>query len=312
MAKSVFRPNELIIVQDTFSISSPTIVLKTNNIAEEEEKEFEKAEEVYAGPTADDLRQEAEEFKLQWEAEREEMIAAAKAEASGIVQAVNKAAEEERQKNSEAANAILAKAQEDVKKILADAEIKAAELEAQNKRTIDDERQEVFLQAKEAGRNDGYAEGRIEVDRLIERTHTVLERAQDKRGEILAETEQEIIDLVLLVARKIVKVISENQREVIVSNVTEALKKVKDKGNIIIRVNLSDVKLTTQHTKDFIKKLEGVKSIQVMEDGSVDSGGCIIETDFGEIDARISSQLAELEAKILEITPIRSKVKAKK
>jgi hypothetical protein len=41
----------------------------------------------------------------------------------------------------------------------------------------------------------------------------------------------------------------------------------------------------------------------------VDKGGCIIETDFGEIDARISSQLAELESKILEISPMRSSIK---
>jgi flagellar assembly protein FliH len=92
--------------------------------------------------------------------------------------------------------------------------------------------------------------------------------------------------------------------------VIEALKKVKDRGDIIIRVNLADVKLTTEHTKEFIKMLEGVKSIQVSEDSSVDSGGCVIETDFGEIDARISSQLAELESKILAISPIKSKPKS--
>jgi flagellar assembly protein FliH len=55
--------------------------------------------------------------------------------------------------------------------------------------------------------------------------------------------------------------------------------------------------------------LEGVKSIQVAEDSSVGIGGCIIETDFGEIDARISSQLAELETKILELSPIKAKLK---
>jgi len=56
--------------------------------------------------------------------------------------------------------------------------------------------------------------------------------------------------------------------------------------------------------------LEGVKSIQVAEDSSVDSGGCVIETDFGEIDARISNQLAELESKILEVSPIKTKPKS--
>jgi flagellar assembly protein FliH len=73
---------------------------------------------------------------------------------------------------------------------------------------------------------------------------------------------------------------------------------------------MADLKLTTSHTKDYISLVEGVKSIQVVEDSTVDEGGCIIETDFGEIDARISSQLAELETKIRELSPIKIAPKA--
>ena len=74
----------------------------------------------------------------------------------------------------------------------------------------------------------------------------------------------------------------------------------------MLRVNLADVKLTTDHTRDFITQVENIKNVHVVEDSSVDRGGCIVETDFGAIDARISSQLAELETKILGISPIKS------
>ncbi len=73
-----------------------------------------------------------------------------------------------------------------------------------------------------------------------------------------------------------------------------------------IRVNLADLDLTTEHIKDFMRMAENVKSITVLEDSSVDKGGAVIETDFGQIDARISSQLREIEEKILELVPIRS------
>ena len=53
-----------------------------------------------------------------------------------------------------------------------------------------------------------------------------------------------------------------------------------------------------------MRMVENVKSITVVEDTTVDLGGCIIETDFGEIDARISSQLNEIQHKVLEMTPI--------
>ncbi|WP_277300224.1 FliH/SctL family protein, partial [Treponema succinifaciens] len=49
-----------------------------------------------------------------------------------------------------------------------------------------------------------------------------------------------------------------------------------------------------------------IKNISVVEDSSVEKGGCIVETDFGAIDARISSQLNELETQILNISPIKT------
>ena len=73
-----------------------------------------------------------------------------------------------------------------------------------------------------------------------------------------------------------------------------------------MRVNLADVKLTTEHIKDFIHQDENIKNISVVEDSSVEKGGCIVETDFGAIDARISSQLNELETQILNISPIKT------
>ena len=313
MAKAVFRPLELVIVPEKIMLNTPVIETTSAVVPsdEDDEAEAEPEEEVYAGPTAEELRREAEAFTEQWNVEKEEMIQAAKDEAESIVQAAQQTAEEEKQQAADEAAAAKAAAQEEAETILADAHQKAEELETQTRSTLEDEKKEALEQGREAGRLEGYADGKVEVQRLIERTQTVLERAQDKRGEILAETEQEVINLVLLMARKVVKVIADNQREVIISNVEQALKKVRDRGNIIIHVNLADLKMTTEHTKEFIQMMEGVKSIQVAEDSSVDPGGCIIETDFGEIDARIASQLAELEAKILEVSPIRTKPKPK-
>jgi flagellar assembly protein FliH len=311
MAKAVFRPDELILIDERIVIGVPTdFASAPQPVSNEEEAEAAQPVEVYDGPTADDLRHEAEAFKIEWDIEKQGMIDAAQAEADKIVQMAEMAGARVKQEKSDEADAVLAQAKEEADKLVSEARRLAEKLETDTRGTLDDEKNAALNQAREEGRTEGYAEGKAEVDRLIERTHTVLERAQDKRGDILVQTEEEIIRLVLLMVRKIVKVISENQREVVISNVVEALKKVKDRGNIIIRVNTADLKLTTEHTKEFIKELEGVKSIQVAEDSSVDSGGCVIETDFGEIDARIANQLAELESKILEASPIKSKPKS--
>ena len=108
----------------------------------------------------------------------------------------------------------------------------------------------------------------------------------------------------------LIKIISENQKNVVMANVAQALKKIRGRSDVTIRVNLEDVKLTTDHIQDFIHSVENVQGITVLEDSTVEKGGCVVETDFGSIDARISSQLSELEAKILEISPVKTIAKA--
>ena len=311
MAKAVFRPGEVTLVKEKVAILSPTSYPDLAHLAHVEEIEpIEEIVEEYTGPTVDDIRREAEEFRTQWEAEREAMVRSARSEADGIIKEAEQAAFQEVKRKTDEAQSFKRLAQDEAEKIIAEARQKAKEIEEASHLSFETERKEAEELGRAAGRETGFGEGKSEVTRLIQRIQTVLERAQDKRAEILSETEQEIIDLVLLISRKVIKVISENQRNVVISNVVQALRKVKGRGNIIIKVNMSDVKLTTEHMKDFIHLLEGAKSIQVVEDSTVDPGGCIIETDFGEIDARISSQLAELEAKILEISPIKAKVKS--
>jgi flagellar assembly protein FliH len=308
MTKAVFRPGEVEVGEVKVLLESPTSFFELSRSPKAEdvlEEEVETAE-LYSGPTADDLRREADLFRAQWEVEKEALLNSSRAEAEIIIKEAEDAAFREVKRKTDEAQVLKRKAQEEAEKIIAEAHQKARLIEADARSAFEAERKDAEEEGREAGRETGFTEGKAEVERLIERAQVVLTRAQNKRAEILEETEQEIINLVLLIARKVIKVISESQRNIIVSNVVQALRKVKAKGDIIIRVNLADLKLTTEHAKDFINLVEGAKSVQVVEDSTVDESGCIIETDFGEIDARISSQLAELEARILEISPIKS------
>jgi flagellar assembly protein FliH len=312
MTKAVFRPGELQVSDKKVLLEPPQAYDESGEIIPDVTESPELPEEVpqYTGPTVEELKQEADNFRVQWEAERDAMIKSAKAEAEGILKDAEQAAFQEVKRKTDQAQSIKQDAELEAERIISEAKAKASQIEQEAQNAFDKERQDQLDAGYTQGKEAGYQEGKAEVERLIERMQTVLQRAQDKRTEILEETEQQIIDMVMLITRKVVKVISESQRQVVISNIIQALRKVKGKGNITIRVNMNDLKLTTDHTKDFIKMLESGQNVHVAEDSSVDQGGCVIESDFGEIDARISSQLAELEDKILEMSPIKANDKA--
>lgn len=301
MAKNIFRDFEV------RNISDGLVLTLTKTFEPETPVEEDTIEPVQEGPTLEDLKKEAEEFKRQWEIEKEQLIADAHREAETIIENAKKAAFDEVKRQMDTSQIDAQKARIQAQELVAEAEKKAAEIIGNAEQTEAATQKRAFTEGFDAGREAGFREGKTEVTRLIERLHTMIERTMDKREEILAETEQQIVDLVLLMTRKVVKVISENQRNVVSSNIIHALRKVKGRADVILRVNLADVGLTSEHTKDFLAAAENIKNITVVEDLNVDAGGCIIETDFGSVDARIASQLHELEQRILEISPIKTR-----
>ena len=299
MAKTVFRPGEAKEVKDKVMLP----LYKDYSPVEEIEEEVV---EEYTGPTADDLRREAEAYKIQWETEKQQMLEAAKAEADEIIKKAEKTAFDEVRRQSDQAQIIKADADAQAASIIEKAKAEAAQIIAQAEAERENLKSNAHDEGYQIGKKSGYEEGKAEVDRLVERMHKMIDAVMIRREEILQETESQIVELVILMTRKVIKILSENQKNVVMANTLAALKKLKARGQVTLRVNLEDVKLTTAHVDEFIQHVEKVEGITVLEDSSVDQGGCIVETDFGAIDARISSQLNELENKILEISPVKN------
>jgi flagellar assembly protein FliH len=299
MAKAVFRPGEAKNIEEKVMLPLYKDYSPIEDVEVQEEEE-------YTGPTAEDLRREAEEYKAQFEVEKQQMKADAQKEAERIIKAAEDTAFAEVKRQTDQAAVIKADAENDAAAIIEKAKAEAAQIvaeaQAQHDKLVSDARSEGF----EQGSAEGYEKGKAEVERLIERMHKVLEAVMQRREEILQDTESQIVELVILMARKVIKILSENQKNVIMANTVAALRKVKTRGNVTLRVNIEDVKLTTQHADEFIQHVENVQGITVQEDSAVEKGGCIVETDFGAIDARISSQLTELENKILEVSPVKN------
>lgn len=297
MAKHFFSSFEVKPSDDTYMIP----LVSATEIVEKEEEE-----EVDEGKSIEELHAERDAFEAEFEALKAQREAELNAKAEEII---NRAKEQAfaivKEKNDEA-QVIKMNAEDDARLIIEKANENALEIE----NGISEKEKKVINEAREAGYKDGWDEGiskaNGEVERLTERMHDMINSIINKRTSIFIEAEQQIISLVLSIARKVIKVLSENQKNVVINNVIHSLKKLSSRKNIVIRVNLADLDLTTQYKEKFIKLAE-TDNLKILEDTTVDKGGCIIETDFGMLDARISSQLHEIEEKVQEMVPLQVK-----
>lgn len=308
MPKNVFRPFEVVNLPNKVLIESPKkdeFVVKEKepvpelNEPEEQLPALEKAD-------IDLVENERQVFLENWEQEKAEMIEKARSDAEQIIKDAEQVAAEEVKNKTEEINKLKQDAEQEAETVVKQARAEAEGLLAEANNTVNQLREETTKQAYTAGYEEGFKTGKDEADRLVAQVHKVLSKALEKRKEIIESSETQLINLVLLIAKKVVKVISENQRNVVINNVIQALGKLKARSEVVIRVNPEDVKLTTEHAANFTKQLENVAGVTVVEDAAIEKGGCIIETDFGQLDARISAQLQEIEDKIMEMIPIKT------
>jgi flagellar assembly protein FliH len=306
LARKIFKSYEIKEVDSKVLIAPPQII-SGREVAEEAVEEAEEVSEIQpiveeAEPEAAVVEPEIEEELLESaKREREEALLQAKS--------IKEEAEQEAfkiiQGKTIEARKLKEDAQEEAKSILEEAEKKASQLENGAKTKADAIVQEAKKMAVEAGRDEGFKKGEEEVNRLIERIHSIINAAIDNKKNIIENTEQQLVDLVLLIARKVVKVISESEKEVVTENVREALKKLGKETEIVIKVNTKDLDLTTKNKRKFISMVESLEKVRVEEDDRIARGGCVIETSLGDVDARIQTQLQVIEDKIRELVPIK-------
>lgn len=179
-------------------------------------------------------------------------------------------------------------------KTIKDAEKKAKEILENAINDTNSEVNDIKANAWEEGFNRGKQEAmqRMEedIDAVLISANKVLTESSIKAREIFQDNKSEIIKLSFEIAKKIIKK-EVSDKEVLFENLVEAMKKAQSNKELKIFVNWEQLSFGKE-IKDILKNnFQGIETIDIIEDRTVEPGGCIIETKLGKIDATIKNQL---------------------
>jgi flagellar assembly protein FliH len=148
-----------------------------------------------------------------------------------------------------------------------------------------------FLEGKKVGFESGSKKAQAAIDGL----KRALEQLQSVRADIHQELEKEVTHLALSIAKKIVCHEIKTTRETVVCVAREALARVDNPAKIKIKLNPDDLRFITDTQSQFKLFLQNFDQVHFEAEESIQSGGCLIETDRGDIDARIERQFEAIE-----------------
>jgi len=141
--------------------------------------------------------------------------------------------------------------------------------------------------------------GRREVAPLISRLKVVSQALLQAKEEALNQAQKEVVEMALAIAKRVVRANVQVNKEIVTNMVEESLRRVVDRERILIRVNPKDVEEIRGHRDEYTSSVEGIESLEIVADRRVSPGGCVVETNTGNIVADLDAQLEEIKEKLI-------------
>lgn len=156
------------------------------------------------------------------------------------------------------------------------------------------DRQQVHQQRYEEGYQAGVEAKEAEAREAVERFAALHCALEEDRAQVLRGAENLVVDLAVAVARRITGAQVEAEPRVLVRGVRAALEALSQESRLEIKVHPEDVQLARRFAARWVDKVAHETAVRVIGSDAVGRGGCMVEGDEGNVDARVETQLEAL------------------
>lgn len=119
-----------------------------------------------------------------------------------------------------------------------------------------------------------------------------LESAADK---LYDEMEKGVLDLALCIAEHIIKTEIAGNDDAYKNMIKTMLVGIRNQSNIVLKVGKEEYERFFMEGKNDLAEVAAQSGIRVVQDISLKQGDCLVETEFGYMDAGVLTQLKRLE-----------------
>ena len=148
---------------------------------------------------------------------------------------------------------------------------------------------EAFTKGYAQGERAGLEAGGKRAEAMLRRVAQTIEELGGLRQTLIQETEREMVQLALTLARRVVHREVTLDPELAAALAHVALERLGTTTPATIRLNPEDYTVVAQDGARW-----GGQSVTVVPDPSISRGGCLVESAFGSVDATIEAQFDEL------------------
>ncbi len=144
------------------------------------------------------------------------------------------------------------------------------------------------------GKTKGFADAAAEIKQALENLGKMIQTISEIKQQIFIENEGHFVKTIYHLAKAIaLKEIKEDPGQII-NVMRKALENAQSEEEIIIRVSRQDSVFLESIKKEMGNPFERITKLKVEASEAISPGGCLIETNYGVIDATIEQRLEKL------------------
>ncbi len=165
------------------------------------------------------------------------------------------------------------KTMEEARQALRDAQKRGEEIESQ-----------AYSMGFDQGKKDGEEIGRKQYLAVAQRLERLINRISEGAEALLPQYESQMVEVAMNAARQIVEREIIISPEIVLESIRAAMEQVVEGSAVHLHLNPADIDALEEEIREkFV--VPGRQGLDIVNDPRIDRGGCLIETEYGLIDA---------------------------
>jgi len=163
--------------------------------------------------------------------------------------------------------------------------------------------QEAYQLGLDEGRERALHERSVELGEKMRHLDELLRSFESVKTDLIACNETQIVRLVYYMAKRLTFREIGVRPEIVLDAVREALLSAQSDENVTVRLATSDLRFIESIKDKFGKEFEALKRAKLDSSDEISPGGCVVETNFGDVNATLEQRLERLWSSVAEKLP---------
>ena len=150
------------------------------------------------------------------------------------------------------------------------------------------------------GRQEGVESSENNLETAAQAFASAAEEISRVRESVARNSGNDMLRLVMAISEQIIRREVAADPKVVLTIIENALQSSVRTDQYRIRINPDDLESVTQQKPLFLASISGLKNLSVETDPEISPGGCRVDSDLGDVDATIETQLETIRQSLNE------------